>query len=84
MSDWAGKMANEFKKRNNQSTLGFLTGIVVSENPLKISVLSGQVIIDKGYKFENATFEVGDNVVLMATGDNQSFFVAGKCEKFGE
>lgn len=84
MGDWAAMIAKEFKKRDNQSTLGFLTGVVVSENPLKISVLSGQVIIDKGYKFENTTFEVGDNVVLMATGDNQSFFVAGKCEKFGE
>ena len=84
MGDWAATMANEFKKRNNQSTLGFLTGVVVSESPLKISVLSGQVIVDKGYKCENATFELGDNVVLMATGDNQSFFVAGKCEKFGE
>lgn len=84
MSDWASKMADEFKKRNNKPTLGFITGTVVSKNPLKISVLSGQVIVDNGYKFQNATFEVGDNVVLIVSGDNQSFFVAGKCEKFGE
>lgn len=84
MSDWASKMADEFKKRNNKPTLGFIAGTVVSKNPLKISVLSGQVIVDNGYKFQNATFEVGDDVVLIVSGDNQSFFVAGKCEKFGE
>ena len=83
MSDWATKIAKEFKKRDNNSVLGFLTGTVVSKEPLKISVLNGQVFIDKGYKLENATYEPGDTVILIASGDNQTFFVAGKIEKFG-
>ena len=82
MKDWAIKMASEIKKRDNKSVLGFIIGTVVSKKPLKISILNGQVIVDSGYKFQNATFEVGDSVVLIASGDNQSFFVAGKCENF--
>lgn len=83
MDNWAAVIANEFKKRENKTTLGFVTGTVVLDNPLKISILNGQVFIDKGYKFENAIFEIGDTVLLIVSGDNQSFFVAGKCEKFG-
>lgn len=84
MDNWAVNIAKEFKKRDNESFLGFIVGTVVAENPLKISGLNGQIFIDKGYKLENASFEVGDSVILISSGNNQSFFIAGKCEKFGE
>lgn len=48
--NWANKLADEFKSRNNPSILGAILGIVVSPPPnLKISILEGQVYITKVY-----------------------------------
>ena len=41
---WQHELAREFKKRNNNSKLGALVGKVISTNPIKISLLNGQVI----------------------------------------
>ena len=41
---WQHELAREFKKRNNKSKLGALIGKVISTNPIKISLLNGQVI----------------------------------------
>lgn len=48
--NWANKLADEFKSRNNPSVLGAILGIVVSPPPnLKISILEGQIYITKVY-----------------------------------
>ena len=48
--NWANKLADEFKSRNNPSVLGAILGIVVSPAPnLKISILEGQIYITKVY-----------------------------------
>ena len=41
---WQHELAREFKKRNNNSKLGALVGKVISTNPVRISLLNGQVI----------------------------------------
>ncbi|MFR5264450.1 DUF2577 family protein [Clostridium sp.] len=41
---WQHELAREFKKRNNNSKLGALVGKIISTNPVRISLLNGQVI----------------------------------------
>lgn len=41
---WQHELAREFKKRNNNSKLGALVGKVISTNPVRISLLNGQII----------------------------------------
>lgn len=48
---WETDLALEFKKRNNNKTLGAVVGKVTSTSPLLISILSGQVILDKSKMF---------------------------------
>lgn len=63
--NWANKLADEFKSRNNPSVLGAILGIVVSPPPnLKISILEGQVYITKVYVLD-AVLEEYERVIDM-------------------
>ena len=48
---WENELALEFKNRDNKSPLGAVCGEVISVNPIKISILSGSIILttDKLY-----------------------------------
>ena len=48
---WENDLALEFKKRENKTPLGAVCGTVLSVNPVKISILSGSIILteDKIY-----------------------------------
>ena len=63
--NWANKLADEFKNRNNPSVLGAILGIVVSPPPnLKISILEGQVYITKVYVLD-AVLEEHERAISM-------------------
>lgn len=50
---WDIELAEEFKKRNNKKWLGALVGKIVQLEPLKISILKGQVVVDNVYILKN-------------------------------
>lgn len=140
MSDWAGKLAHELKRRDNPPILGAILGTVITPPPeLKISILEGQVYITKCYvldyvlegyqrvvsmplesttgeitmkeyeinredggllvskdykmnEFElkdkkivtRDTLKADDEVLLITSQDNQTYFLVGKVQKIGE
>lgn len=59
--------------------IGVTTGEVISTTPLMIRV--GDKITARAPKLFYAaglTFEVGDNVIIIASTDNQRFYVVGR------
>lgn len=90
------ELAKELKSRNNTNPIGIVEGTVVAINPITISILNGDVIIDSenSYLCKNVTeytmkvatsngtgtathegLRVGDRVAVLATENNQKFFV---------
>jgi hypothetical protein len=93
---YAIDLAKQLKSRNNTDKIGIIVGTVVSESPLTISILGGDVLVSGNnlYVCRNATtytmavspsgtathegLKANDQVALMATEDNQKFFVIDK------
>lgn len=82
---WDIEMAKMFKKRNNPNRIGAIIGKVVRTNPLQISILDGNVILDKrqlyitygllekSYKFNlEAKGKVGNITTKLATEETKT------------
>lgn len=83
---WDIELAKELKKRDNQPTLGNIVGKVVSLNPLKIMALDGLILLEKESLYladgtESFNYDVGTEVLLAPTSDNQNFFIISKAIK---
>ncbi|MGE4272055.1 MAG: DUF2577 family protein [Desulfitobacterium sp.] len=93
------ELAKALKSRNNISKIGAIVGKVVGINPLKISILGGDVLLTGDslhvcreateYTMEVTTtdgagtakhegLKLNDRAALIATEDNQKFFVIDK------
>lgn len=77
---WETDLALEFKSRNNPKPIGAVLGKVTSSSPLKINILDGQVLLDEtnSYVCEKALSAgliQGDLVLVIPSGDEQSFFI---------
>lgn len=48
---WEVGFAQLFKQRNNKEKIGNIIGDVISVNPLRISILSGNIILDKSHLY---------------------------------
>ncbi|AZV56803.1 DUF2577 domain-containing protein [Clostridium sp. AWRP] len=75
---WDVKLANEFKKRNNEIYTGVVVGTVTSINPLTISILNGAGLFsgDNLYICKNAT-EYKMNVTVSVTTDRGNYTGTG-------
>jgi len=64
------KLADEMKKRNNIERIGTVAGLVIGVNPLKISILNGDVILgeDDLYVCQSATDYTMDVITTEETG----------------
>lgn len=83
---WDIELAKELKKRDNQPTLGNVIGKVVSLDPLKIMALDGLILLEKESLYladgtESFNYDVGTEVLLAPTSDNQNFFIISKAIK---
>lgn len=94
---WDVGMAKLFKDRNNKDAIGNVIGKVVSEKPLKIAILNGLVLLDKEqlYKSEHIHTHyyddikkidlfINDEVLLIPTSNEQSFYIIDKIQKVGD
>lgn len=83
---WDIELAQEFKKRDNQTVLGNVIGKIVSINPIKIMAVDGLILLGKESLYladgtDMFSYEVGTEVLLVPTNDNQKFFILSKAIK---
>lgn len=81
-------LASLFKERNNPNKIGVVIGKIVEANEeedyAKISILNGSVQKDKFYSLvQRFTKEdIGKQVIVSLTEDNQNFIVLGYFKEF--
>lgn len=51
MEDWATELAKDDIKNTNPSRIGNIVGSVININPLKISILDGNIILQKEHLY---------------------------------
>lgn len=83
---WAVEMSKILKERDNKAKIGPVLGRVVSNAPVKISILDGKVFLEKESLYlcdGSSTFGYlnGDEVLLMPAESEQVFFIIGKAIK---
>lgn len=44
---WENELANEFKARDNKTSLGAVKGTVIQISPLRVSILGGEVVLNE-------------------------------------
>lgn len=81
MSVWYD-IANEFKKRDNKTTLVASIGTITSVAPLKIKYNNDILLDGDDYYltdyFNSLTKNIDDKVLLIANNDGQRFFIIDK------
>lgn len=90
---WDIELAKMFKERDNKSSIGAITGYIVSPLPsLKISIFDGSILLENEDlyicgKVDNIEFEsieiIGTEVLLIPTSSEQRFYVIDKVRKLG-
>lgn len=81
------KMIKEEGKAGVETvTTGAIVGLVVSKVPPKISILDGQAMLEKEHLYlangsDTFSFEAGQEVLLIATQDTQTYFIVNKAVK---
>lgn len=79
--DGITEIAKMFKERDNKSSLGIITGTVASISPPRVRI-SDRIIVS-GSKlviassYQNA-MQKGDSVIVIASSDNQKYYVIDK------
>lgn len=79
--DGITELAKMFKDRNNPNILGVQIGVVVSPLPNLIIRLGEQILLDNEeliLAYSLGTLIKDDEVILLPTTDNQTFFVLDK------
>lgn len=85
---WEYGLAKMLKERNNKSRIGACIGKVVGINPLKVSILDGQVILQESQLYIcnnllNFELKQGDEVLIIPAENEQVFFIIDKVMKVG-
>lgn len=80
---WENELAREFTKRDNKSPLGAVVGTVITVNPLRISILGGNIILnsDKLYMCSNVANVIlndKDQVLCLPADGGRTFFIVDK------
>lgn len=81
-------LVNELKKRDNKNKIGIVIGEIVdvkeSKEYVKISILNGAIQIDNFYSLIHNFTEkdIGKQVIVSATENNQEMIVLGYFKKF--
>lgn len=85
---WGTEIAQLFKNLESDNKMGAITGRVVNTNPLVISIMSGEVLINS--KIQNIyttdelnkkTLMVEDRVLLIPNESEKVFYVIDKIRK---
>lgn len=82
--DGLTELALMFKDRDNKHPSSITTGVVVSSPPTPQIRLNELIILDAEELIFNsiATYEIGDEVLLMPSSDNQLYYVLGKAVRY--
>ncbi|WP_233120177.1 DUF2577 family protein [Tissierella creatinophila] len=74
-----------FKERDNKGKTGPCIGLVMNVTPLKISILNGEVTLqgEHLYMADNLILKQGDEVFIIPTESEQTFFITNKAKKVG-
>lgn len=83
---WDVGLAGMFKERDVKSNIGPCVGKVVGVNPLKISILNGEITLQEEqlYILESLfRLNLNEQVLLIPTADEQSFFIIDVVKKAG-
>lgn len=78
---WDVGLAKMLKERDNKNSIGPCTGKVVGINPLKISILDGQIILQQYQLIRCAhvvSLIINDEVLVIPAENEQVFFIVGK------
>lgn len=88
--NWDIELAKLMKEEGKASVKaisnGAIVGLVVSKVPPKISILDGQAMLGKEHLYlangaDTFNFEAGQEVLLIATQDSQTYFLINKAVK---
>lgn len=78
---WYNQMAQELKKRDNKEPLGAIIGQVINVEPLTVSTLDGEVVLNKNMMYVSSTLVNSEirkaDIKIDATGAST---INGKCE----
>jgi hypothetical protein len=82
---WDVKFAKLLQERDNLRSIGVVLGTVLAESPLTVGILDNQVQLHTGNCFimdslalKSAEIVAGDKVLVIASEDNQTFFIVDK------
>ncbi|WP_245674440.1 DUF2577 family protein [Andreesenia angusta] len=67
---WGVRMAKHFKERDNEARIGNVIGTVVASSPLKISILNGDVILDKRHLYITHGASIKEYGTTLTAGTN--------------
>lgn len=78
---WDVGLAKLFKDRDNKSKIGPCVGTIAETNPLKVSILGGQIILQESNLIKcNHVNDLikNDDVLIIPAEDERVFFIAGR------
>ncbi|MCY6957965.1 hypothetical protein [Clostridium brassicae] len=87
--NYAIEFSKLLKQRDNKEYIGIVVGKIVSINPIKISILSGEVLLTKGIDLTLTTTaknkildsrDIGKRILVMASTNNQQYFAIDTVE----
>lgn len=82
---WDVGLASMFKDRDNKGKIGPCIGLVMDITPLKVNILNNQVTLqgEQLYVSDNLILKKNDEVFIIPTESEQTFFILNKAKRVG-